>query len=53
MLLKIAMDRGAPVLRNWGTDASAVVAMIADLKRRAQQAGARRIVFAYEACGFG
>jgi len=53
MLLKIAVDRGAPMVRSWGTDASARVAMIADLKRRAAQAGARRILFAYEACGFG
>jgi len=53
MLLKIAVDRGAPMVRSWGTDASARVAMIADLKRRAAQGGARRILFAYEACGFG
>lgn len=53
MLLKIAVDRGQPALRSWGTDASAREAMIADLKRRAAQAGDCRIVFAYEACGFG
>ena len=53
MLLKMAVDRGAPVVRSWGTGASARAAMIADLKRRAAEAGARRIVFAYEACGFG
>jgi len=53
MLLKIAVDREAPAVRSWGTDASAIEAMTADLKRRAQQRGARRIVFAYEACGFG
>jgi transposase len=53
MLLKIAMDRGNPVVRSWGTDVSARAAMIADLKRRAAQVGAKRIVFAYEACGFG
>ena len=53
MLLKIAVDRGAPAVRSWGTGASAREAMIADLKRRAAQVGAKRIVFAYEACGFG
>ncbi len=53
MLVKIAVDRGAPVVRSWGTDAAARAAMIADLKRRGQAVGARRIVFAYEACGFG
>jgi len=53
MLLKIAVDRGAPTMRSWGTDLAARKAMIADLKRRAVQAGAARIVFAYEACGFG
>jgi transposase len=53
MLNKMATDRGRPSVRSWGTGVSARAAMIADLKRRAAQAGARRIVFAYEACGFG
>ena len=53
MLLKIAVDRGAPSLRSWGTDRAARQAMIEDLKRRLGQAGGARIVFAYEACGFG
>ena len=53
MLLKIAEDRAKPILRTWGTDASARRAMITDLGRRAERAGAKRIVFAYEACGFG
>ena len=53
MLLKIAVDREQPAVRTWGTDAAARVAMIADLQRRAAQAGAEEIVFAYEACGFG
>ncbi|MEI8196122.1 MAG: IS110 family transposase, partial [Phycisphaerae bacterium] len=53
MLLKIAADRGEPTLRSWGTDLSARRAMMADLRRRAEEAGAGRIVFAYEACGFG
>lgn len=53
MLLKIAVDRDEPVVRSWGTSVSARQAMIADLLRRAERVGARRIVFAYEACGFG
>jgi transposase len=53
MLLKIAVDRGKPIVRRWATDASAVAAMVRDLYRRARDAGAARIVFAYEACGFG
>jgi len=53
MLLKIAADRDRPVVRSWGTDASARRAMIQDLQNRARQRGAQRIVFAYEACGFG
>jgi transposase len=50
MLLKIVEDQGRPLVRSWGTDASARRAMAADLRRRA---GTGRIVFAYEACGFG
>ena len=53
MLLKMAVDRGDPLVRTWGTDASARRAMMADLRRRGDQAGVQRIVFAYEACGFG
>ena len=53
MLLRIAADQGQPVTRTWGSDASARRAMMADLQRRAREAGATRIVFAYEACGFG
>lgn len=53
MLLKIAEDRGQPQLRSWGTDAVARQAMRNDLWQRAKRAGASRIVFAYEACGFG
>lgn len=50
---KMATDRGGPTVRGWGAGVSARAAMIADLKRRAGRAGVRRIVFAYEACGFG
>jgi transposase len=53
MLNKMATDRGGPTVRGWGAGVSARAAMIADLKRRAGRAGVRRIVFAYEACGFG
>ena len=53
MLLRIAVDRGPAVTRTWGTDAKARQAMVADLRRRAAEPGAGRIVFAYEACGFG
>jgi transposase len=53
MLLKIAQDQGVPVVRSWGTNVASRRAMITDLQRRATGAGAARIVFAYEACGFG
>jgi len=53
MLLKIAVDRGVPSMRTWGTDRGARQAMMADLRRRAAEVGATRMVFAYEACGFG
>ena len=52
MLLKIAVDREAPVTRSWGADRTARRAMISDLRRRSAAVGAR-VVFAYEACGFG
>ena len=53
MLLKIAAGQDKPAMHSWGTGCSARRAMIEDLQRRAQRAGADRIVFAYEACGFG
>jgi len=53
MLLKMAVDRGKASMRSWGTDLASRKAMVVDLKRRAAEAGAGRIVFAYEACGFG
>ena len=53
MLLKGAVDRGKPWLKSYGTSAVSRGRMIADLRRRAAQAQATRIVFAYEACGFG
>ena len=53
MLLKVAVDRDKPCVRSWGTDRAARRAMMEDLKRRQGQVGAGRIVFGYEACGFG
>lgn len=53
MLLRVAVDREAPQTRSWGTTAAARQAVIADLRRRAELAGASRVVLAYEACGFG
>jgi transposase len=53
MLLKIAVDQGKPSMRVWGTDSSARRMMVVDLRRRAAVVGAARIVFAYEASGFG
>jgi transposase len=53
MLLRVAVDREAPLTRSWGTSAAARQAVIADLRRRAERVGAGRVVLAYEACGFG
>ena len=53
MLLKGAVDRAKPWLKTYGTTVGSRRRMVADLHRRAAKAGASRIVFAYEACGFG
>jgi transposase len=53
MLLKIAVGADKPITRSWANRSAGRAAMIADLKRRAAEAGVRRIVFAYEACGLG
>ena len=53
MLLKMAVDRGRPWVRSWGTCASARGAMVAYLLDLSRREGAARILFAYEACGFG
>lgn len=53
MLLKGAVDRGKPWLKTYGTIAASRRHMVKDLQSRAAKAGAKRIVFAYEACGFG
>ena len=52
-MLKIAEGRGKPAVRSWATDRCGRSKMIEDLRRRAARAGTTRIVFAYEACGFG
>ena len=53
MLLKGAVDRGKPWVKSYGTKAASRRRVIQDLQSWAGQAGATRIVFAYEACGFG
>lgn len=53
ILVKVAIDRGAAVTRCWSNDLDGRLAMIEDLKRRAGEAGAKEIWFAYEASGLG
>lgn len=53
MLLKIAVDRQKATVERWATDPQSVALMIGRLKRWAARKGAARILFAYEACGFG
>jgi transposase len=53
MLLKIAVGRQAPAMRSVRNTAEDRKKMIADLNARKKQAGAERIVFAYEASGLG
>ena len=53
MLLKGAVDRDKPWLKTCGTSVGSRRNMVAYLQRRAAKGGATRIVFAYEACGFG
>jgi len=53
MLLKGAVDRGKSWVKTCATSVGSRRSMIADLRRRATVAGVTRIVFAYEACGFG
>lgn len=53
MLLKIAVGRGTPETLNVRNTPGDREKMIADLKKRAKQAGAKRIIFAYEASGLG
>lgn len=55
MLLKVAVDRNKPEQLVFANTGPRREAMIKELKRRAKAAGARRIVFAYEAScqGYG
>lgn len=53
MLLKIAVGRQAPVMRSVRNTAEDRKKMITDLNARKKQAGADRIVFAYEASSLG
>jgi len=53
MLLKMAVGREAPTMRTVRNTAKDRKQMIADLKARKKQVGAKRIVFAYEASGLG
>ncbi len=53
MLLKVAVGREKPTVETWATDPDSVLLMIQQLRRRAARLGGARILFAYEACGFG
>jgi transposase len=53
MLLKIAVGQAAPVKRSFTNDVGGRQAMIADLKKRGKEAGAEKIIVAYEAAGLG
>lgn len=53
MLLKGAVDRDEPWVNTCRTSINARQRMVEDVHRRAAKAGASRIIFAYEACGFG
>ena len=53
MLLKIAVDRGKPSVDTWGTDPDSIRVMVGHLRNWAARIGGARILFAYEACGFG
>jgi transposase len=53
MLLKIAVDRGKPSVDTWGTDPDSIRVMVGHLRNWAAHIGGARILFAYEACGFG
>jgi hypothetical protein len=53
MLLKIAVGREKPTVETWKTDGESVVLMVRHLTSWAARLGGARILFAYEACGFG
>lgn len=53
MLCKIAVDKGAPIVRSFQNDAAGRAALIADLFVRSVASQGARIVFGYEASGLG
>jgi len=53
MLLKVAVGAGAVEQRLWRNTSGGRRVMIRDLQRRAQRAGAERVVLAYEASSLG
>jgi transposase len=53
MLLRIAVNKGVAGTRSFTNDAAGHLRMIAELKRRAAEAGGARIILAYEASGLG
>jgi transposase len=53
MLLRVALNKTAPVTRSFSNDAEGHMRMIAELKRRALEAGGARVIVAYEASGLG
>lgn len=53
MLLKIASGQEPPTKRSFANNADGWRAMLAELKKRAAQAGSTKNVFAYEASGLG
>jgi transposase len=53
MLIKIAVGREKPTVETWNTDGESVLLMIRHLRSWAARLGGARILFAYEACGFG
>jgi len=53
MLLKIGVDRDKPTVETWETDPRSVGLMVGRLARWARRVGGAKVLFAYEACGFG
>ena len=53
MLLKVGVGRDKPTVERWGTDGEALPRLIRHLTSWADRLGGARILFAYEACGFG
>lgn len=53
MLLKVAVGRGRPTVERWNTDPDSVFLLIQHLVEWRRRLGNARVLFAYEACGFG